>query len=323
MAAFYITEQRPDELSKTYEWFNESFKAYSNSFKKVTGVQLKLDKTSVETYKGIHRKLEGQTQTGSESRAKHVNQTSLRSSSTSKEASEYLDLDVVCMLEQLKLNNLKPIFVKEELNIKDIAKLNSENLREIGVHKLKDRIVILDEAKRRIKAAEEKNKDNDGELLLLTTTGPSSEWWGAFGLYKEAGVRQGIKYYQQMDSSNKGFYLYGMIGTNGWNVGDILYSGSGGLLTHVSSITVPSHGWEFYSSEGWVKDKGIKVTHIEDDDMPKILCGVITITLSGDPGKYWSKYAGEFVPTGELTMGKRRYWKISQYCPRWYHLESW
>ena len=60
------------------------------------------------------------------------------------------DEEVASMLESLQLDNLRPIFAEEELHMSDIAKLTKEDLKDIGIKKLKDRIAILDEAKRRI-----------------------------------------------------------------------------------------------------------------------------------------------------------------------------
>ena len=51
--------------------------------------------------------------------------------------------DVPDMLRQLNLTELLPIFVKEELDLCDVADLTSEDLIEIGVTQLKQRKVIL------------------------------------------------------------------------------------------------------------------------------------------------------------------------------------
>ena len=39
--------------------------------------------------------------------------------------------------------------------------------------------------------------------------------------------------------------------------------------------------------------------------MANVLCGVITITLAGKANKYVSDCAGEFKPTGEISMGRQ------------------
>jgi len=57
-----------------------------------------------------------------------------------------LDDDVSFMLDALKLEDLKPIFADEQLDIEGIVKLSSENLREIGILNEKDRLAILEEA---------------------------------------------------------------------------------------------------------------------------------------------------------------------------------
>ena len=51
-------------------------------------------------------------------------------------------------------------------------------------------------------------KPRTEELLLVTTSGHAAEYQGhAFGLFEEAGLHEGVKYYRQMDRNNKGFYI--------------------------------------------------------------------------------------------------------------------
>ena len=59
---------------------------------------------------------------------------------------EALDADVAFMLDALKLEELKPIFADEKLDIEGIAKLSLDNLRDIGILSEKDRLSVLEEA---------------------------------------------------------------------------------------------------------------------------------------------------------------------------------
>ena len=247
------------------------------------------------------------------------------------------------MLDLLTLSDLKPIFAVEELSMEDIANLTKEDLKEIGVRKLKDRIAILNEARKITGEAREESDKEDGvqqrysfsssssaysqsassantskqassvavkkktigesPLLLLTTTGPAAEYKGdRFGLYKEEGLHNGVKYYRQLDRSNKGAYMY-QYSKEKWYISDILGKNGGSLQNLTSSDTVPVSGWQYADGTGtWPHDGGITVTPLED--MASVMCGDITITMSGEAAKR-SDCAGVFKPTGEIGRGRQ------------------
>ena len=60
-----------------------------------------------------------------------------------------LDPEVEQLLTKLNLMLLKPIFIEEELTLSDVAKLTDDQLRKIGVLKIKHGLAIIEEAKAR------------------------------------------------------------------------------------------------------------------------------------------------------------------------------
>ena len=56
-----------------------------------------------------------------------------------------LDKEVLSFLTRLNLTELSPIFQEEEFSIEDLMKLNNEEMKDIGVVKLKHRRLILEE----------------------------------------------------------------------------------------------------------------------------------------------------------------------------------
>ena len=149
---------------------------------------------------------------------------------------------------------------------------------------------------------EDNKTEGKGSLLLLTTTGPAAEYRGdVFGLYREVGLHNGVKYYQQRDRSNLGFYMY-QYSKERWIIGDTLGIVGGALMNYISSETVPVSGWQYGDGKRFHHDSGIRVTPVED--MDSVLCGDITITVSGEAAKH-IPYAGVFKPTGEISLGRQ------------------
>ena len=224
--------------------------------------------------------------------------------------------------------------------MQDIARMNSDNLKEIGVKKFKDRAAIMEEVKNRMLEDVKDEQDvgqqkysfssssssysktfssptpsskqstpvvkkktvGESSLLLLTTTGPAAEWHGSkFGLYREAGLHNGVKYYQQLDKGNNGHYMY-QYSKEKWYISDVLGENGGFLMNLISSATVPESGWQYWDGK-WTHDEGIRVTPVKD--MASVLCGDITITVSGEAAKHQSEYAGVFKPTGDMSSGRQ------------------
>ena len=59
-----------------------------------------------------------------------------------------LDKEVLSFLSRINLTELTYVFQREELLMKDVLKLDKEDLKEMGVDKLKDRKLILEEIER-------------------------------------------------------------------------------------------------------------------------------------------------------------------------------
>ena len=58
-----------------------------------------------------------------------------------------LDPEVEQMLTKLNLMSLKSIFVDEDLTMSDLAKLSKDDLKEIGISKVKQRVAIYEEVR--------------------------------------------------------------------------------------------------------------------------------------------------------------------------------
>ena len=142
------------------------------------------------------------------------------------------DEEVASMLESLQLDNLRPIFAEEELLIRDIARLTKEDLKDIGIKKLKVRIAILDEAKRRIDGKSDvtppqapstsfqpsgissfnfgksdvKVKTEEKSPHILISSPDASQYClsadSYLGQYQVAGNHDGTVYYQQLHTVN-------------------------------------------------------------------------------------------------------------------------
>ena len=109
---------------------------------------------------------------------------------------------------------------------------------------------------------EAKKTKSEGSLLLLTTTGPAAEEWGdVFGLYREAGLYNGVRFYRQVDRSNKGWFMY-QYSKYGWYIGATLGGDLGALGNLISSDTVPVSGWQYWDGKVWLHDENIRVTPV-------------------------------------------------------------
>ena len=64
-----------------------------------------------------------------------------------------LDPDVATFLARLNLTELTEIFKKEEFDMDDVVNLSNEELRDIGVSKLKHRKMTTQEAQKRRKGS--------------------------------------------------------------------------------------------------------------------------------------------------------------------------
>ena len=145
------------------------------------------------------------------------------------------------------------------------------------------------------------------KYLLVTTTGPSAEYWGEMlGLYKEAGTYNGAPYYIQLDDvSTKGKpgKIYKHDG-GAWEAGPVLGGATCGLRNSSTTATVPESGWQYGGGEaGWLHDAGLRVTRVED--ISPLLCGTVTISATGEAARVRADCMGQFQPTGQLSAGRQ------------------
>ena len=147
--------------------------------------------------------------------------------------------------------------------------------------------------------------NQSSSMMLLTTTGPAAEWCGAvFGLYKEAGMLNGEKYYQQLDWSNKGHFIYKSSQGN-WvvcNTPGYEETLTKVYLVHLKSLgAVALNGW-FYNEDdagnfgNLHQDIGVTWTPVEC--MDSVLCGDITISMPGGE-------TGVFKPSRHMSQGRQ------------------
>ena len=63
------------------------------------------------------------------------------------EASFKLEMDLVDLLKKLDLSHLSPLFVVNQVTMRDLKRLESKDLQDIGIQRLMDRKLILEAAK--------------------------------------------------------------------------------------------------------------------------------------------------------------------------------
>ena len=109
-----------------------------------------------------------------------------------------LDKDVASFLARLNLTELSEIFAREELSLDDVLKLTNEELKDIGVDKLKTRKFIIEEAQKMKK------------MVITSTGGVSQNAGGVLGQYE---FLEDKKYYVQTSTEQshekfKALYMY-------------------------------------------------------------------------------------------------------------------
>ena len=110
-----------------------------------------------------------------------------------------LDPEVEAMLTKLNLMSLKTIFIEEELTMSDLAKLSKDDLKEIGVQKMKDRNAIIEEVARMLDA-------KPCGVITLSATGAAARIHPKYlGSYEATG---GEYYGAPIYRNGDGYYLY-------------------------------------------------------------------------------------------------------------------
>jgi len=95
------------------------------------------------------------------------------------EAQFQIEKDLVDLLGKLDLGHLSPVFVENQITMRDLQRLQAKDLQEIGIKKLMDRKLILEAAKEKKQRPRSGNLE-DHEILLLTSSGTSAEYFGRY-----------------------------------------------------------------------------------------------------------------------------------------------
>ena len=81
---------------------------------------------------------------------------------------------MLSFLNGLQLTKLAPIFLKEELTMKDILKMSKDDLKLIGVERHKERKLIFDE-KEKLKTTSFSTMSSKAESTLTSSMGQFSK----------------------------------------------------------------------------------------------------------------------------------------------------
>jgi len=248
------------------------------------------------------------------------------------------------MLQRLNLMEHEEVFKEQDLSLSDIAELDQEALKSLGIRLVKHRTAIIkytsDIGSRTPSApayhlgeehgvdppaysslfpgtsqpetgAEARSGEGSSQSstssVTLTSTGPSAEWWGSglgvFDFLQEYNTDPAYPAYTQRDfvANTQPYYLY-RNDYGDWCVGEELGSSSSlALLNRTKSDTVPSTNWLYNDGKGgWLSDPELTVS----TSLPSV-CQVINISLHGAAARAWSSAGGEYIPTGEWSVGHR------------------
>ena len=134
--------------------------------------------------------------------------------------------------------------------------------------------------------------------IVLSSTGSVAEHQGSssLGIYKEKGVYNGSKYYEQVHTLNttqKGQFVYR--NKNGsWEISDTLGLGAAFIQNLNTTSTLPMGGWQNYVGDHkWQDDPHFRVSSV----LPSP-CGDITISASGEAASKQASCLGVYQPTG-------------------------
>jgi len=247
------------------------------------------------------------------------------------------DQKVLEMLQRLNLMEHEEVFKEQDLSLSDIAELDQEALKSLGIRLVKHRTAIIkytsDIGSRTPSApayhlGEEHGVDppaysslfpgtsqpetgaearpgegssqSSTDSVILTSTGTSAEYQGdRLGVFDYLQQYNECPAYRQRHSvaNTQPQYLY-RNDYGYWCVSDKLGDSSCGLLNRTSD-TVPSINWLYWNSkEGWSSDPELTVS----TSLPSV-CPVIKISLSGAAARAEPRAGGEYRPTGEWSAG--------------------
>ena len=200
--------------------------------------------TVVQNIAGEHHKVVGGNIINGDA---HITILGDTTSSKKEEEKSYsagsLDPEVEQMLTKLNLMSLKSIFVDEDLTMSDLAKLSKDDLKDIGVLKMKHRLAIIDEVTRMLDATSKCT----GTITLSATGAAAKKWSGYHGSYEATGEENdGAAVYRK----SEGRYLYRWSdGT--WRAG--VGIGWSGYIKSVGTAPCPAsiRQWEYHDGEYW------------------------------------------------------------------------
>ena len=152
----------------------------------------------------------------------------------------------------------------------------------------------------------EVRKCDQRELLLVTSTGDSPDYFGSYmGLYQLIQQHNQSPAYKQVKHNiigTRAAYIYKSDSGN-WFAGKELGASSGGLRNTNSSPAPPRSGWQYGDDDGeWVSDPDLTVMTISDTST--LICPVINIRASGAAARKVPDYLGEFTITSQYSAGR-------------------
>ena len=205
-----------------------------------------------------------------------------------------LDEDVASFLARLSLNKLSDIFRSSELSLEEILKLNDDELKEIGVDKLKHRKLIREETKKMRPT-----------MVVISSTGGAAQHQGEVLGQFEYDLGKG--YYEQSCTDKESekyepLYLY-PDNNNEWFVNNIHGESSGYLYNPTSSKTLPTSGWRYFDGKTFHDDPNLTIT---SGPLPS-LCRKYTVNATGAAAEKCSPSLGVFTRTEGWWQGRPVY----------------
>ena len=228
--------------------------------------------------------------------------------------------DLEQFLNDAGLTEFEETFKNEELSLDNILELNHDNLKEIGITKLGQRMRIL-KGIETFKAKSDKvdsvatklekanitgTESNDGRwetaaTLTLTSEGPAAEYrggrLGVFDLLPEL-TNQAPAYKQRHTVAGEGNYIY-KAGNGNWYVSSVLGQNGGGLRNQSASNQVPTYGWQCWNDKTW------QPTFLSISTSPPSLCSTITIEAEDKVAKRYPASLGTFTATQDWSAGRQ------------------
>ena len=144
MTAYFIFKEDIDSLTNGFAKFNSTYSDLKKAFKEVTGEQLNIGDSAVEkSSKALQLNLAEDLTRHETIKIFFICKFNLHWKFRIK-----LNEDVASFLERLNLKELTDIFEEQEFDMDDVLNLSNEELKDIGVNKLKHRKLIMQETQK-------------------------------------------------------------------------------------------------------------------------------------------------------------------------------